>query len=75
MYLCFIITFFGLPRAYCCFALGKWAIFLIPYIKANKLDEFGKMFKLINNNLMVVLYGSYIIALIMHHRQLKKNAA
>lgn len=49
--------------------------FLIPYIKANKLDEFGKMFKLINNNLMVVLYGSYIIALIMHHRQLKKNAA
>ena len=68
--------FFWIASVLLLFCLGEMGyFFLIPYIKANKLDEFGKMFKLINNNLMVVLYGSYIIALIMHHRQLKKNAA
>ncbi|HMT96812.1 MAG TPA: hypothetical protein PKC62_09010 [Ferruginibacter sp.] len=67
--------FFWIASGLLLFCLGEMGYnFLNPYIKANNLDEYGKLFKLINNNLLVVLYGSYITAFILHHRQLKKNA-
>ena len=67
--------FFWIASGLFLFCLGEMGYnWLNPYIKENKLDEYGKLFKLIVNNLLVVLYGSYIIALIVHHKQLKKNA-
>lgn len=67
--------FFWIAAGLLLFCLGEISYnFLNPYIKANNLDEYGKLFKLIMNSLLVVLYGSYIVALYVHHKQVKKNA-
>jgi hypothetical protein len=59
-------SFFWLVSGLFLFNLGEVSYFVLyPSIHQNGWDSFDSLFRLINNNLLLVLYLSYIIAILI----------
>ena len=61
--------FFWLLSGLLLFNLGELSYFLLfPAIKANNWDKFSALFKAINNQLLLLLYLSYIISILVYKK-------
>ncbi len=69
------IPFFWLSSGYLLFNLGELAFtILYPLIKKNGWDKTDDIFNAVNNNLLLLLYLSYIIAILLHRKYKYKYA-
>ena len=67
--------FYWLASGLLLFNLGDVVFFVLyPVIKKNKWDQFDNIFRLINNNLLILLYLSYIISILVLVKQTKLHA-
>lgn len=64
------IPFFWLTAGLLLFNLGELSFTLLyPMIKKNGWDELDDMFKAVNNNLLILLYLSYVIAILLYRKR------
>jgi hypothetical protein len=67
--------FFWLCSGLLLFNLGELTYTLLyPLVNKNGWDKFDTMFKAVNNNLLLLLYLSYIIAINIYRRNVLENA-
>lgn len=67
--------FFWLGAGLFLFNLGEFTYFLLyPVINSNDWDKTDALFKAINHNLLLLLYLSYIIAIIIQSKHRDNNA-
>jgi hypothetical protein len=58
------------------FNLGEFSYFLLyPSIHKSGLDNFDHLFRLINNNLLLLLYLTYIICILMYRKNIATQHA
>ena len=68
--------FFWICSGLLLFNLEDFVYFLLlDLIKANQWDPHDKWFKAINNSLLILLYLSYIIAILIYRKNKQRNAA
>jgi hypothetical protein len=68
--------FFWISSGLLLFNLEDFVYFLLyDLIKTNHWDPHDKWFKAINNSLLILLYLSYIIAILIYRKNEKRNAA
>lgn len=67
--------FFFITAGLMLFNLGELSYSLLfPAIRDKKWDDFGYLFRSINNSLLLMLYLSYILAIIIHKKYSVPNA-
>lgn len=66
--------FFWIASGLFIFNLGDMVYFVMyPMIKEQQLDSFGKLFRLVNTNLNILLYILYIVSIFVYKKNYKKN--
>lgn len=66
--------FFWIASGLFIFNLGDMVYFIFyPYMKQIGTLDFRKLFRLVNNNLVLLLYTLYIIGVLIYVKQHKKN--
>ncbi len=69
------IPFFWLSAGLLLFNLGEFTFTLLyPIIKRNNWDSLDNLFMSVNNNLLLLLYLSYIITIVLFWRNKKRYA-